>query len=248
MYKWCNIDGTMYKEAITNAYSEVVHWKRNIFKVPSGRAGKSFVHELSRLFRAYAEGNSLESIALTAAMTLPSLLLQKPHRSSKAKEHVQCLERRLKLWEEGDVEGLLQEGRTIQQRLLRSPQIARIEQQRARSFAKLMMEGKVRAALRLLSEQEGGPPMALDEEVEVNGMVLSVRDVLKQKHPEAKSIKPTAVVTTDHMPQEFHPVIFDEITGPLIRSTALRTEGSAGPSGIDAQGWRRFCSSILRAL
>ena len=44
--------------------------------------------------------------------------------------------------------------------------------------------------------------MVLDEEVEVNGLVLSVRDVLKQKHPEAKPINRTAVITTDHMPQE----------------------------------------------
>ena len=82
--------------------------------------------------------------------------------------YIEC---RLKLWEEGDVEGLPQEGRTIQQRLLKSPQIPRIEQQRARSFAKLMVEGKVRAALRLLSELEGGPPMALNEEVEINGNI-----------------------------------------------------------------------------
>ena len=46
---------------------------------------------------------------------------------------------------------------------------------------------------------------------------------------------------------EPHPVIFDEITGILVRSVALRTEGSAGPSGIDAQGWRRLCSSFQLA-
>ena len=84
---------------------------------------------------------------------------------------MQCLECRLKLWEEGDVEGSLQEGRTIQQRLLKFPQTPRIEQQRACSFAKLMVEGKVRAALCLLPEQEGGPPMELNEEVEVNGNI-----------------------------------------------------------------------------
>ena len=84
---------------------------------------------------------------------------------------MQCLECHLKLWEEGDVEGLPQEGRTIQQHLLKSPQTPRIEQQCARSFAKLMVEGKVRAALCLLSEQEGGPPIALNEEVEVNGNI-----------------------------------------------------------------------------
>ena len=41
-----------------------------------------------------------------------------------------------------------------------------------------MMEGKVWAAFGLLS---GGPLMSLDEEVEVKGTVLFVRDVLKQE-------------------------------------------------------------------
>ena len=88
----------MFVRSITNAYNEVVHWRRNIFKVPSGRAGKSFVRELVRLFNAYAESNTLESIAVTAAMTLPSLVLQKLHRSSKAKKHAQCLERCTNYW------------------------------------------------------------------------------------------------------------------------------------------------------
>ena len=70
----------------------------------------------------------------------------------------------------------------------------------------------------------------------LKGTVLFVQDVLKQKHPEAKPINPTAVVATDHIRQELHPVIFDETTGPLIRSSALRTEGSAGPSGMKLRG------------
>ena len=156
---------------------------------------------------------------------------------------MQCLEHHLKLWEEGDLEGLLQEGHTIQQCLLSCPQTPSIEQQRACSYAKLIMEGKVWAALYLLS---GGPPMALDEEVEVKGVVLSVRNVLKQKHPEAKPINPTAVVTTNHMPQELDPVIFDEITGPLIRSTALRTEGSASPSGMTLRGGDAYATLSIR--
>ena len=84
---------------------------------------------------------------------------------------MQCLECCLKFWEVGDLECLPQEGRTIQQRLLKPHQTPRIEQQHARSFVKLMVEGKVRTVLRLLSEQEGGPLMALNEEVEVNGNI-----------------------------------------------------------------------------
>ena len=38
-------------------------------------------------------------------------------KSSKSKDHLQALERRIKLWDEGNIEGLLYEGTTIQKRL-----------------------------------------------------------------------------------------------------------------------------------
>ena len=85
-----------------------------MFSVPSGRAGKAFVSELAWLFQSYAEGSALECIALTAAMILPPLLLQKPCPKSKAREHSKCLEQRLKIWKAGDILSLLVEGRTIQ--------------------------------------------------------------------------------------------------------------------------------------
>ena len=103
--------------SITAAYDEAVHWKRNIFSVPSGNAGKSFVSELACLFRAYAEGSALEVIALKAITVMSLLLLQKPHRTSKSRDHMACLERRMKSWKAGDNNELMLEGRTIQQRL-----------------------------------------------------------------------------------------------------------------------------------
>ena len=56
----------------------------------------------------------MEGIAIKAAMTACSLLLQKPHSGSKSHDHATALERRLKSWEEGDIDGLMREGRTIQ--------------------------------------------------------------------------------------------------------------------------------------
>ena len=78
------IEGVVFAQAIQNCYKEIVHWKRNLFKVPSGRAGKSFIRELGRMFQAYADASALESIALQAAMAMPALL-QKPHPKSKSK-------------------------------------------------------------------------------------------------------------------------------------------------------------------
>ena len=54
--------------------------------------------ELARLFRVAGEGSSSDSIALKAAFTLCSLVLQKPSKNSKRKDHILCLEKRLKLW------------------------------------------------------------------------------------------------------------------------------------------------------
>ena len=87
-----------FSQTVCAAYSEAFQWRRNIFSVSSGRSGKAFVSELARLLRAYADGSALKIIALTAVMLLAFLLLQRLHQNSKAKEHVQCLERRLGTW------------------------------------------------------------------------------------------------------------------------------------------------------
>ena len=52
---------------IIDCYREAVHWKRNLFDLPSNHCGRAFTSQLTRLFNAFAEGSSMESISLTAA-------------------------------------------------------------------------------------------------------------------------------------------------------------------------------------
>ena len=141
------------------AYTEIVHWK-NLFKVPLGNVGKSFVAELSRLYNAFASGSALELIALMAAIVLPILVLQSPHHRSRVKEHIACLERRLKLWKAGNLASLIKEGRTLQ----RLPKSFNMQQDEhlARSFANLMFKGKTHAALELLANNGTGGVLCLD--------------------------------------------------------------------------------------
>ena len=94
-FLWGDIDGNMFSSLLDQVYNEIVHWRRNIFHLPTGRGGKMFVSELSHLLNAYYPGSSLEGIALKAAMSLPILILQKPFSKSKASDHIQCVERRL---------------------------------------------------------------------------------------------------------------------------------------------------------
>ena len=118
-FQWGDKDGEYLTQKLDQCYKEVVHWRRNLFKIPSGKAGTSFVREVSRMFQAYAESSALEGIAMKAAMILPALLLQKPHSRSRTKEHVKHLECRLSLWKGGNLDSLLEEGQTIQSRLSR---------------------------------------------------------------------------------------------------------------------------------
>jgi len=85
--------------------------------VPVGKAGNRFVQELARLFQSFADGSALEGIALKAAMLMPILLLQKTSFKSRSRDDGRVLGRRLISWQQGDLESLLQEGRSIQHHL-----------------------------------------------------------------------------------------------------------------------------------
>ena len=133
---------TFYNQ-ITAAFEKVIHWKPNLF------IGNMFVHELAKLFQAFGDGSNLSSIALKSAIVQQQLLLQKPSRSSKSKDHIRHLKRRLNLWQKGDIDILLHEGKSIQSRLKPKSGTSNAESS-AHSFGKFMKEGKVKAALNLL--------------------------------------------------------------------------------------------------
>ena len=51
---------------------------------------------------------------------MPDLLLQKSAKNSKARDHVDALERRMHIWNSGNILSLLHEGETIQRCLSNS--------------------------------------------------------------------------------------------------------------------------------
>ena len=163
-FQWGDISGGQFCEFIVSAYKEVVHWRPNVFMIPFGKAGKSFVLELAKLYQAFADQSALHSIALMACSVMQPLLLQKPYKQSKAKDHSICLGRRLDLWRKGCFTDLLNECR-IQQHL-RNPQSRKSGSHSiSRLFDHLMAEGKVNMALRLLAEDSKGGVLLLDSSI-----------------------------------------------------------------------------------
>jgi len=173
----------------------------------------------------------LKDIAFKAIMVMPALLLQKPSRTSKSKEHVSALKRRLALWENGDLSELLHEGETIQAQLNSTTNKRSIDEI-SRQFVGRMSKGNVNGAIKLLSNNMQDGILPLNED--------TLR-LLREKHPTEKT--PSDDILLTDSPVQIHSVRFDEINGDLIRQSAIKTNGGAGPSGLDGDGWRRILVS-----
>ena len=114
VFQWGKLDGPTVCQKVLDYYKEAVHWKRNLLDVPFNRCGRAFTSELTQLFNCFAEQSPSESIALTAAMLFPMLILQKPNGKLKSRAVHAIIQRRLDLWADGDFDSLILEGRAIQ--------------------------------------------------------------------------------------------------------------------------------------
>ena len=142
------------------------------------------------------------------------------------------MERRLRSWKEGELETLLIEGRTIQHRLRRHKK-TKPEANLASTFAHLMFRGKTQAAFDLLATKDRGGVLDLDHIMKSEGSNdQTVKDILKSKHPKGQPATPDTII--EGTPSKIHPILFEGTDAHLICSTALKTKGSAGLSGLDA--------------
>ena len=139
---------------------------------------------------------------------------------------------------------LLVECRSIQSRFLKCPFSGPKKLNLARSFANLMIQGKTAQAIQLLSDNEKGKVLHLDDLVESG---VSAKDVLKCKHPVKQPVDFECVAQFRlSNTSDFHPIIFDHVDAGLIRKISLQSKGAAGPSGIDAYFWRQLCTCFNR--
>ena len=85
---WGNISHESFCDTINGVYDEIAYFRRNILNVPSGRAGKAFIEELTFWIKQFNSNSDLNSVALKAFMVLPTLILQKPSATSKSKDSI----------------------------------------------------------------------------------------------------------------------------------------------------------------
>ena len=99
------------------------------------------------------------------------------------------------------------------------------------------MQGKIKSAIRLLDDVSGGGTLHAIDLCEDGKM--TVCNSLAAKHPPSHPVVvPSEVVSTSQESEFPHPIIFESLTGALIKSIAMSIEGAAGPSWPDVIDWR----------
>ena len=140
------------------------------------------------------------------------------------------MEQRLQLWNEGKITELLRDCRAIQKKLKSGKK--RTADDVTRTFSNLIFEGKIGAALKFLDEN------ADDAVLQVTPSVL---EKLKRLHPQAAEIQPHTLM--EGPINQVSPTLFESITEQEVLKAANYTQGSGGPSLLDAKQWRRILGS-----
>ena len=226
-FRWGN--GNVVTNDINKSYEKIVFLRKNMFLLPSGTAGKAYINEIPRLMNAWNNNSPIGNIALKALTFYDGFAVTKPSKSAKIKDHIKVLEPRIELWHKGDIMQLF-EAETIQERLEtinKSKTITQLSKQ----FALLMSKGNVNGALKLLTNNMSNGILPLNDET----LKLS------QKHPDSRDALDDVLLEGD-IP-EIHPIIFETIDEEMVKQAAIKTNGGSGPSGLDADGWRRIIAS-----
>ena len=230
-YRWGRVDDKTFEKDLHFIYEKIVYWRKNLFLLPTGKAGKRYIDEITRLLNAWEQDSAIKHIAFKAIMVMPNLLLQKPSKKSKSKDHLKALDRRLHLWEDGNLIELYHESDTIQNSFDSMPR-PRSVAEISKKFAGEMQKGNINSAIKLLTDNMQNGILPLDN---------STLDSLQIKHPTAKQAMKEALL--DDTPLSVHQIKFENIDGEAVRKAALRTKGGSGPSGMDGEGWKRIFTS-----
>ena len=218
------------KIKIQETFDEITTWQKNTFEVPRGNAGRDFISEMARLIQLFNNKTRWEPVAIHCLQIFMPLMLQKPSKKSKNKDHIRYLVKRIKLWKEGKLSALISEGKEIQKRLQSS---SRKEEEMIKGFSRLMLLGKVRQALKLVDTE--------NDIAGIHKLTEEIRGTLEGKHPNAEPARETALSMEDASPVE--EVIFEEIDVQKVQRASKNTSGSGGPTKIDADTWKHILCS-----
>ena len=110
---WNNGAITVFKQNMNDAYEWILHWWQSFF-LPNGASEKKNTVLITCILKLWIHVSPLKTVAM---YVVPALLLPKPSKMSKTKDHLTSLVRQIELWEKGNIINLLDEKEAIYKRM-----------------------------------------------------------------------------------------------------------------------------------
>ena len=229
-------------DSIDNAWYErwlsIVRLSGRLYSLPGGAVGRRYVDQLSKEVSHVSIGNySSERV-----IVFSSVILQRDRSVRKGPDVRRVIGRRLDMWQDDKFDLLIQEAVRCDKSLVSKRRIT--ESHMSSVFTRLMLQGKVKSAVRWLSDYARGSVLSPMDCVPCStsgGQVQNekVIDILSKKHPNSVMPPKSSLMDCTAL-SDFETV---EITGNIIQRVACMMQGSAGPGGCDATHWQ---DSLLR--
>ena len=195
-----------------------------LYRIPTGRIGKSYVETLAEEIQLLYSSN----VPSERCLVFSTLMLHKDPKQSTSKDLKNVIEQRLIDWKASNI-AVLKQSFIRCSKSLSKQHTRRIQSRELKfnSFSKMVRNGNIRNASRLLVQNESGvlkPSDVIGDK--------TVGQLLEEKHP---APAPLYTGTFDLANLPAIEKIF--ITERIIDKVARRTFGSNGPSGSDANHW-----------
>ena len=233
-----DLDGGVAEDSAWQA-----RWKRLVslvglrfYSVPKGQVGRRFLHMLVLEWQGVLkrDWNSEKPLAF------PMVVLPTREGVKSAGSIRKLLTQRMDLWEQGKFQELVfdVEDEVLRRVGARSRNYAE-DERLAHSYNERVLSGRLRQAVRRLTERDSGGLLLPTDIDEKSG--LCVEQVLRDKHPPLRD--PDLTVANPGCFEEYDTTpatVPLSITAETVEKVAARMKGGAGPSGVDAvamQNW-----------
>jgi hypothetical protein len=207
------------------------YWRRTVvysshqYDAPTGPVGRRAIETVAGLIDDVHSRTCNSEKFLLFTM----VVFQRTPNVKRARDIKKRLSKRMDAWDSGKYAMLVEDTKREMQAALSTKQRGTTAAQQQSTYHHMFMQGKLRQAVRYLTDREKGIIMMPDENDDKTGD--SVATVLESKHPDARvpnvSFLPTFPNTPDFMDLD--------ITEDSVEKVAGRLSGSAGLGGTDAQ-------------
>ena len=223
-------------------YRRVVSYDHQKYELPPGKVGKRFVSTLALEFKGVRERRWNSERPLI----FPAVILCKSRSVTNAGNIRARIWQRLDLWDAGEHVALIND--CIDEAKMRTTTFrAPSFEAKARRFNNLVLDGRLRAAVRGITSRDAGGLLYPNDKCTKNPD-KTVRQVLEEKHPALRVPDLAAPDCPCFEPYQTVPkAIPVSCSGDAVSKIAPHLSGGAGPSGVDAVALRYWLTRFERA-